>query len=56
MSKTSINRDEAVGISRFDRREFMAAGMALALTAMLPQGVFAAPAKRPQAIPPGSTG
>ena len=51
MSKTSINRDEAVGISRFDRREFMAAGMALALTAMLPQGVFAAPAKRPQAMP-----
>jgi diketogulonate reductase-like aldo/keto reductase len=47
MSKVPINRDGEDGIFRFDRREFITAGLALAATAMFPRIAVSAPEKQP---------
>lgn len=43
-----VDKEEKKGLRRLDRREFIGAGMALAVTAMLPNMAFSTPAKRPQ--------
>jgi aryl-alcohol dehydrogenase-like predicted oxidoreductase len=51
MSTAPINHEEENSIFRFDRREFIMAGLALAAAAMFPNIAAAAPTKQPQMIP-----
>jgi aryl-alcohol dehydrogenase-like predicted oxidoreductase len=51
MSTTSRGPADGAGNYRLDRREFIAAGVSLALATMVPRGAFAAPIRKPVAMP-----
>lgn len=51
MSTTSRGPADGADNYRLDRREFIAAGVSLALATMVPRGAFAAPIRKPVAMP-----